>query len=80
MSDFIVEVRDGGQYEFTPPPKIYLTLDQKRGPQGPGVNPADVGDISNLETEDKTDLVSAINELNMTGVSLAALYTNAKAG
>lgn len=39
-----------------------------------------VGDISLLTTEGTPTIVDAINQVNMPGVSLAALYRNAKAG
>jgi len=39
-----------------------------------------IGDLDGLTTDAKDTLVDAINELNMSGVSLALLYDNAKAG
>lgn len=82
MSQMILEISDGTHVELTPPQPIpQIDIDQGRGAQGPpGPGAADVGDISDLETEDKTSVVAAINELNMTGVSLSVLYDNAKAG
>lgn len=59
-------------------PKPVRIVVRGRGAQGPAAE--GIGDISDLETEDKTSLVAAINELNMDGVSLAILYDNAKAG
>lgn len=39
-----------------------------------------IGNLAALTTDAKSSIVDAINELNMEGVSLALLYTNAKAG
>jgi hypothetical protein len=39
-----------------------------------------VGDLSELTTESKATLVTAINEVNMDGVEFTLLYDNAKAG
>lgn len=39
-----------------------------------------IGLLEDLTTEDKTLIVSAINEINMADVSLVLLYDNAKAG
>lgn len=56
---------------------VYSDLPFILAPEGD--NPA-IGDLSALTTDVKDSLVDAINELNMSGVSLALLYDNAKAG
>lgn len=46
---------------------------------GSGPDPR-IGNMSDLTTDDKTLIVSAINELNNEGIDFVVLYENAKAG
>lgn len=45
----------------------------------PGGDPR-IGNLGDLTTEDKTLIVSAINEINSEGADFVLLYENAKAG
>lgn len=81
MTQMILELTDGADFELTIPTPFEIDIDLGRGPQGPpGPGLTTIGDIADLETDDKSNLVAAINELNMAGVSLSILYDNAKAG